>query len=48
MFLDVSVGGTIRTKNENQVKELIEKMFQNEYSSQSERGVKIEEKKNMC
>lgn len=42
MLLNVSVGGTMRTKNEDEQKELIEKICQNEHHSQSERGVKNE------
>lgn len=40
MILDASYGDTIKIKNEDEVKELIEKMFQNEYCSQTESGVK--------
>lgn len=43
--LDASAGGTIRTKNKDNAKILIEKMCQNECRSQSERGVKTEENK---
>lgn len=38
--MDASTGGTIRTLNEDQVKELIGKICQNEYHSQYERGIK--------
>lgn len=38
MFLDASVGGTIRTLAEPQVKELIEKMSLNEYNFENTRG----------
>lgn len=34
VLLDAYVGGTIRTKNEDKLKELIDKMFHNEYYSQ--------------
>lgn len=40
MLLDTLVGCTIKTKNEDEWKALIEKMFHNEYRSQSETGVK--------
>lgn len=40
MFLDASVGGTIMTKNEYQVKKLIERMCHNEYRSISDQIVK--------
>lgn len=40
MLLDVWARGTIKTKNEYEVKDLIEKMCHNEYCSQSEWGVK--------
>lgn len=39
MLLNASAGGTLRTKNEDGVKRLIENMFQNEYHS-SDRAVK--------
>lgn len=39
MFLEALGGGTMRTKNEDEVKELIERMCHNEYHSQSKRGV---------
>lgn len=45
MLLNASVGATIRTKNEDKVKELIEKMCQNEYRPQRDRGLKVEDKK---
>lgn len=45
IILEALVGGTMRMKNENKVKEFIGKMCQNEYHSQSERGVKKEEMK---
>lgn len=41
MLWDASAGGTIRTKNEDEVKEFTEKICHNEYCSQSERGVKL-------
>ncbi|XP_050915571.1 uncharacterized protein LOC127130642 [Lathyrus oleraceus] len=40
IILDASVGGTIKTNIEDEVKELIKKICQNEYLSQSEKGVK--------
>lgn len=42
MLLDASAGGVIRQMTEPQVKDLIEKMFMNEYHSKSERSVKLE------
>lgn len=40
MLLDASVRGTIKRNNEDEVKEQIDKRFQNEYRSQIERGAK--------
>lgn len=40
ILLDASTGGSIKNKNEDKVKELIKKMCQNDYHSQSERWVK--------
>lgn len=37
MLLDGSIRGTIKINNEDEVKELIEKICQNDYRSQSER-----------
>lgn len=45
MILDASIKGTMRIKNEDKVKYLIERMCQNKYCSQSKKGVKKEEKK---
>lgn len=42
MLLDASAGGTVRTMIEPHVKDLIEKMFLNEYRSKGERLVKTE------
>lgn len=41
VLLDGSVGGTIKINNEDKVKELIGKICQNDYRSQSERWVKL-------
>lgn len=41
MLLGALVGGTIRTKKKDEVKELIEIMFQNEYLSTSGRKIKL-------
>lgn len=45
MLMDASGEGTIRTKNQDEVKQLIDKMRQNEYRSQIESGVKTKENK---
>lgn len=46
MLLDASIGGTIRTLTEPQVKELIEKMSLNEYNFANTRGLNTLETKN--
>lgn len=42
MLLDASAGGTIKSMTEPQVKDLIEKIWLDEYRSKSERSLKIE------
>lgn len=45
MLMDTLAGGTIRTNNEDEVKNLIEKMYHNKYCTQDDKGVKREERK---
>jgi hypothetical protein len=40
MFLDASAGGSLKNKNENEARELVENMSQNEYRVQNDRGAK--------
>ncbi|XP_045822039.1 uncharacterized protein LOC123914922 [Trifolium pratense] len=40
MFLDASTGGSLKNKNENEARELLENMSQNEYRVQNDRGAK--------
>ncbi|MCI04042.1 hypothetical protein A2U01_0025084, partial [Trifolium medium] len=40
MLLDASAGGSLKNKNENEAKELVETMTQNEYRAQNDRGEK--------
>ncbi|MCI63376.1 hypothetical protein A2U01_0084633, partial [Trifolium medium] len=40
MLIDASAGGTIRNKNEDEVRALVENMCMNEYRSKSERDPK--------
>ncbi|PNY05113.1 hypothetical protein L195_g001552 [Trifolium pratense] len=41
MLLDASVGGSIKNKTDEEVKELIEQMCQNEYNTTNERCTKM-------
>jgi hypothetical protein len=40
MLLDASAGGSLKTKDENEAKELVEAIAQNEYRVQNDRGAK--------
>ncbi|MCI39012.1 hypothetical protein A2U01_0060241, partial [Trifolium medium] len=40
MLLDASAGGSLKSKNETEAKELIETMAHNEYRVQNDRGAK--------
>ncbi|GAU37119.1 hypothetical protein TSUD_278700 [Trifolium subterraneum] len=40
MLLDASAGGSLKNKDENEAKELMETMAQNEYRAQNDRGIK--------
>ncbi|MCI85331.1 hypothetical protein A2U01_0106610, partial [Trifolium medium] len=40
MLLDASAGGSLKNKDEDQAKELVETMSQNEYRAQNDRGAK--------
>ncbi|CAJ2653112.1 unnamed protein product [Trifolium pratense] len=40
MFLDASAGGSLKNKNENEARDLVENMSQNEYRAQNDRGAK--------
>lgn len=40
MFLNTSTGGAMKIKDEDEVREMIERMCQNEYRTQSEIGPK--------
>ncbi|MCH90688.1 hypothetical protein A2U01_0011610 [Trifolium medium] len=40
MLLDASTGGSLKNKNENEAKDLVEIIAQNEYRAQNDRGTK--------